>query len=276
MSSREVDSLIAYVKSVNSDVVVTATVGHFVSNSDPCSPHSPNSNHCADGTGGKGLAVDWGGTEKQIMNAYNALKLVANKLSELIHNAPGITQAVKDGRWVNGLSFYGPTTWDAHKNHCHSSVPKGVFLVPVGPAPVPVPVPVPIGFQVPASYKTEVPQVPFTVSRSQGGYIVVGGDGGVFTYDADFHGSLGGVALTSPIVSGAWTPSGGGYWLMAADGAIFAFGDAVFKGGFNALTPAQKGNRKPIGIVAKGNGYRIVTLDPSNDGSPFDSYEFGV
>lgn len=272
--SREVDSLIAYVKSINSDVVISATLGHFVSNSNPCSPHSPASNHCAAGTGGKGLAVDWGGTTKQIQNAYNALKLVPNKLSELIYNAPGITQAVKDGRWVSGVGFYGPTTWNNHKNHVHVAVNKGVFLTPVAPAPAPVPAPPPAGVTVPASYLTEVVQVPFTMYRSQGGYAIVGGDGGVFNYDTPFFGSLGGVALNTPIVAGAWTPSGAGYWLVSSDGAIFSFGDAPFRGGLNGTS--HLGPRKIIGFVSKGNGYRFVTLDPTNDGSPFDVYDLGV
>ena len=116
------------------------------------------------------------------------------------------------------------------------------------PAPVPVP---PAGFKVPASYYTEVAQVPLTASRSQGGYIVIGGDGGVFTYDTPFYGSLGGTTLSSPIIDAAWSPTGLGYWLMSADGAVFGFGDAFYKGGFNALSATVRGNRKPIGIVAK-------------------------
>ena len=37
-------------------------------------------------------------------------------------------------------------------------------------------------------------------------------------------------ALNFPIVGMAVTPSGDGYWLVASDGGIFAFGDAVFHG----------------------------------------------
>jgi hypothetical protein len=33
-----------------------------------------------------------------------------------------------------------------------------------------------------------------------------------------------------PVVGLAATPSGRGYWLAAADGGVFAFGDAAFHG----------------------------------------------
>ena len=36
--------------------------------------------------------------------------------------------------------------------------------------------------------------------------------------------------LNQPIVGMAATPAAGGYWLVATDGGIFAFGDAAFPG----------------------------------------------
>jgi hypothetical protein len=36
--------------------------------------------------------------------------------------------------------------------------------------------------------------------------------------------------LNAPIVGMASTPDGLGYWLVAADGGIFNFGDATFSG----------------------------------------------
>ncbi len=181
------------------------------------------------------------------------------------------------------------TQWDNFNGWCgHCHVPENdhwdpgtldmIYLLSgTAPTPTPVPtppVPAPPGFNVPASYHTEEMLVPFTLYRPQGGYIVVGGDGGVFTYEgAPFHGSLGGIALNQPIVAGAFTPSGNGYWLVDKEGAIFSFGDAPFKGGLNG-TP-HLGPRKIIGLVARGSGYRMVTLDPTNDGSPFDVYDFG-
>ncbi|MGH2706377.1 MAG: hypothetical protein ACRDJ4_15215, partial [Actinomycetota bacterium] len=45
-----------------------------------------------------------------------------------------------------------------------------------------------------------------------------------------FLGSTGGLNLAAPIVGMAASPSGNGYWLVASDGGVFAFGDAEFLG----------------------------------------------
>lgn len=135
--SRETDSLIAFVKARVPGAVVTATVGHFLSPQDPCSPHSPTSIHCAQATGGRGRAVDWGGDEASRTAVFNALAPQAGHLAELIHNGSGITAAVKNGKWANGLAVYGSTTWNQHQNHTHSAVPFGVFLAELAPAAPP-------------------------------------------------------------------------------------------------------------------------------------------
>ena len=64
---------------------------------------------------------------------------------------------------------------------------------------------------------------------------MVASDGGIFSFPTGagglpFYGSMGGKPLNSPIVGMAVTPDGGGYWMVAADGGIFAFGDAKFFG----------------------------------------------
>jgi hypothetical protein len=41
---------------------------------------------------------------------------------------------------------------------------------------------------------------------------------------------MGGKPLNAPIVAMASTPDGGGYWEVASDGGLFAFGDAGFFG----------------------------------------------
>jgi hypothetical protein len=38
------------------------------------------------------------------------------------------------------------------------------------------------------------------------------------------------VHLNAPVVGMASTPDGKGYWLVAADGGVFTFGDAAFYG----------------------------------------------
>ena len=57
----------------------------------------------------------------------------------------------------------------------------------------------------------------------------------------------------------AATPDGKGYWLVAADGGIFAFGDA----GFYGSTGALRLNRPVVGMAATpdGKGYWLVAAD---------------
>jgi hypothetical protein len=73
---------------------------------------------------------------------------------------------------------------------------------------------------------------------------MVGNDGGVFAPSiepegtgtslsvAPFYGSLPslGIIPDAPIVGISATPDGQGYWLVGADGGVFAFGDAIFHG----------------------------------------------
>jgi hypothetical protein len=44
------------------------------------------------------------------------------------------------------------------------------------------------------------------------------------------RGMWSGKTLNRPVMGIAATPSGAGYWLVAADGGIFTFGDAPFAG----------------------------------------------
>ena len=57
----------------------------------------------------------------------------------------------------------------------------------------------------------------------------------------------------------AATPDGHGYWMVAADGGIFAFGDARFAGSAGALHLAQP----VVGMAATpdGHGYWMVAAD---------------
>ncbi|HEX4905295.1 MAG TPA: hypothetical protein VFU93_07580 [Acidimicrobiales bacterium] len=65
--------------------------------------------------------------------------------------------------------------------------------------------------------------------------------------------------LRSPVVGMTATPTGRGYWLVAADGGIFTFGDAAFRGSTGALRLA----RPIVGITATptGRGYWLVASD---------------
>jgi hypothetical protein len=54
-------------------------------------------------------------------------------------------------------------------------------------------------------------------------------------------------------------PGGGGYWLVASDGGIFSFGNAVFYGSTGAMTL-----NKPIAGMeptGDGQGYWLVASD---------------
>jgi hypothetical protein len=65
--------------------------------------------------------------------------------------------------------------------------------------------------------------------------------------------------LNAPIVGMAATPTGRGYWLVAADGGIFTFGDA----GFSGSTGAMHLNAPIVGMAATptGHGYWLVAAD---------------
>ena len=68
------------------------------------------------------------------------------------------------------------------------------------------------------------------------GYWLVASDGGIFAFDAAFHGSMGATRSTSR--SRAWCPATAGYLMVAEDGGIFAFGDVAFHGSLGANPPA--------------------------------------
>jgi hypothetical protein len=65
--------------------------------------------------------------------------------------------------------------------------------------------------------------------------------------------------LVAPVVGMASTPDGLGYWLVAADGGVFAFGDAAFKGSTGDIHL----NEPVVGMAATptGRGYWLVAAD---------------
>jgi hypothetical protein len=65
----------------------------------------------------------------------------------------------------------------------------------------------------------------------------------------------------------ASTPDGGGYWLVAADGGVFAFGDATFRGSLGASRPGAP--VAALAAVPTGGGYTLVT-------STGDVFTFGT
>jgi sugar lactone lactonase YvrE len=123
--------------------------------------------------------------------------------------------------------------------------------------------------------KLNKPIVGMTATPTGNGYWLVASDGGIFAFgDAAFYGSTGAIKLNKPIVSMTATPAslgtpqtpaslgtpqtpgGDGYWLVASDGGIFAFGDAAFYG-----SPAAQDSQPVVGLTAtaSGAGYRLAT-----------------
>lgn len=86
-------------------------------------------------------------------------------------------------------------------------------------------------------------------------------DHSVFAYgDAGFHGSTGVTKLNHPVVGAARTASGDGYWLVSAEGRVFAFGAAEHHGSLTSVPPSRV-----IGIAATpaGDGYWLAAENGS-------------
>jgi hypothetical protein len=104
------------------------------------------------------------------------------------------------------------------------------------------------------------PVVGMATTALDGGYWLVAGDGGVFSFgDARFYGSTGNLHLNKPVVGMAATPDGKGYWFVASDGGVFSYGDARFYGSTGALHL----NRPIVGMATTpdGKGYWLVASD---------------
>ena len=99
------------------------------------------------------------------------------------------------------------------------------------------------------SFTPNKPIVAIVATKSGNGYWMVGSDGGIFAFgDASFDGSSGQInpALPAggtnsftpkePINAMVATATGHGYWMVASDGGVFAFGDAGFVGSLGGRT----------------------------------------
>jgi hypothetical protein len=101
------------------------------------------------------------------------------------------------------------------------------------------------------------------------GYWLVASDGGIFAFDTGFFGSIPGLginpagsglphSLNAPIVGMVHSNSGNGYFLVASDGGVFAFGDATFAGSCPGIGGCA-GAAVSVVPDASGNGYWVVT-----------------
>jgi hypothetical protein len=115
------------------------------------------------------------------------------------------------------------------------------------------------------------PVVGMTPTGSRSGYWLVASDGGIFSFgNANYFGSIPGLGiapagasgtakkLNAPVVGMVPSADDGGYFMVASDGGVFAFGDAKFEGS----CPGIGGCSGPaVAVVpdASGNGYWLVT-----------------
>jgi hypothetical protein len=124
-------------------------------------------------------------------------------------------------------------------------------------------------------------------TADRGGYWLDASDGGVFAFgDAGFDGSIPGLglhpagsglphSLDAPIVGMVPSADGGGYFMVASDGGVFAFGDAHFAGSCPGIGGCA-GSAVAVMPDTTGNGYWLVTQtghvytfgDASSFGSP--------
>ncbi len=144
--------------------------------------------------------------------------------------------------------------------------------------------------------KLQRPVVGISPTANKAGYWLVASDGGIFAFgNAGYYGSIPGAGLSpagsglphslnAPIVGMVPSSDGGGYFMVASDGGVFAFGDARFEGS----CPGMGGcSGAAVAVVpdGSGNGYWLVTQTgnvyafgdaafygaPGNQGSPVTS-----
>ena len=139
-----------------------------------------------------------------------------------------------------------------------------------------------------ANLQLQSPVIGTAPTADLGGYWLVASDGGVFAFgDARFYGSIPGLGLSpvdspilprlnAPIVGMVPSHDGRGYFLVANDGGVFAFGDAKFEGSCPGIGGCFSSGIADVMTDASGNGYWVVSYsgdvhafgDAINDGGP--------
>ena len=95
-------------------------------------------------------------------------------------------------------------------------------------------------------------------SNGPDGYLQVTPAGQIYADGASFYGSVSG-PLNEPIVGIAVTPDNQGYWMVASDGGVFAFGDAKYYGSMGGI----RLNQPIVGMAPDDatGGYWLVASD---------------
>ncbi len=81
--------------------------------------------------------------------------------------------------------------------------------------------------------------------------------------DAEFLGDLSDIELDGPVIDSVATASGKGYYMVAEDGGVFAFGDAVYRGSVPEVLPGTQlaGPIVAITVTETNRGYRMLAAD---------------
>jgi hypothetical protein len=120
------------------------------------------------------------------------------------------------------------------------------------------------------SLRLQRPVVGIVPTLDRSGYWLDASDGGVFSYgDTQFYGSIPGLglhpagsglphSLNAPIVGMVPSNDDNGYFMVASDGGVFAFGDAHFAGSCPGIGGCS-GSAVAVMPDASGNGYWLVT-----------------
>ena len=118
------------------------------------------------------------------------------------------------------------------------------------------------------------PVVGIVPTADHAGYWLDASDGGVFAYgDTQYYGSIPGLglhpagsglpnSLNAPIVGMVPSIDDNGYFMVASDGGVFAFGDAHFAGSCPGIGGCS-GSAVAVMPDASGNGYWLVTTSGS-------------
>ncbi|HXA29582.1 MAG TPA: CHAP domain-containing protein [Candidatus Angelobacter sp.] len=143
----------------------------------------------------------------------------------------------------------GPDYVDIVEQNWGNSSPTGTARLPISGTTMPARNSVPIIGWLRSS-TLALPFKPTLITQAGLVYPVAGA--------SNFGGPVS-LALASPLVGAAGTPTGKGYWMVGSDGGIFSYGDAQFYGSMGGL----KLNQPVIGMASThdGKGYWEVAAD---------------
>jgi hypothetical protein len=227
--------------------------------------------------------------------SYDCPTVDGGGIFDIAINEPSGDQSTDIGPLQDGTSGSGTNTFNdigAFSLGVVSTCTWSISVTSVAPAPPPSPNPAPStgqhGYWLVGSdggifsfgsaqfygstgaLTLQRPVVGITPTIDDRGYWLVASDGGIFSFgDAGFYNSIPGLGfapagssnpkrLNAPIVGMVPSNDGAGYFMVAADGGVFAFGDAKFEGSCPGIGGCS-GAAIAVMPDASGNGYWLVT-----------------